>query len=139
LATRERKSVRGRRAARAPVGADHRPEPDVMVVDRHIEPGQRFVDRAYVLAEIVSDTDYQTVSGEKEPWIAIKRRLYIAHAHCEAVILVDPSRVDVKIDLKTKDGGISERLTSLDAQLTVPTCGLECLVADVYEATPLNP
>ena len=126
-------------AARAPVGAEYRPEPDVMVVDRHIEPRQRFVDRAYVLAEIVSDTDYQTVSGEKEPWIAIKRRLYIAHAHCEAVILVDPSRVDVKIDLKTKDGGISERLTSLDAQLTVPTCGLECLVADVYEATPLNP
>jgi hypothetical protein len=55
------------------------------------------------------------------------------------VILVDPSRVEVKVDLKTKDGRASERLTSLDAQLTVPSCGLKCPVADLYEATPLNP
>jgi hypothetical protein len=36
---------------------------------------QRFVERAYVFAEIVSDTDNALVPGEKEPWIAIKRPL----------------------------------------------------------------
>jgi len=125
-------------AALAPIGEEYRPEPDVMVMDADFEPRQRFVDRAYVVAEIVSDTDNEPVPGEKVPWIAIKRRLYVAHPHCEAVILVDPYRVDVRIDLRTKDGWTSARLASLDEQLTIPSCGLRCAVADVYDGTPLN-
>ncbi len=113
------------------------PEPDVMVMDADYEPRQRFVDRAYVVAEIVSDIDNEPVPGEKEPWIAIKRRLYLAHPPCEAVILIDPYRVEVRIDLRTQDGWASRRLTSLDERLTIPTCG-QCLVGDVYKGTPLN-
>ena len=37
----------------------------------------------------------------------IKRRLYLAHAACEAVILIDPYRVEVTIDLRTKDGWVN--------------------------------
>lgn len=125
-------------AALAWIGADYRPEPDVMVIDADYEPRQRFVDRAYVVAEIVSDTDNEPVPGEKEPWIAIKRRLYLAHAPCEAVVLIDPYRVDVRIDLRTKDGWTAGRLTSLDERLTIPSCGLQCLVSDVYNGTPLT-
>ena len=44
-----------------------------MVMDADYEPRQRFVDRACVIAEIVSDTDNEPVPGEKLPWIAIKR------------------------------------------------------------------
>ena len=123
-------------AALAPVGEDYRPEPDVMVIDADYEPRQRFVDRAYVIAEVVSDTDNEPVPREKEPWIAIKRRLYLAHAPCEAVVLIDPYRVDVRIDLRTKDGWTAGRLTSLDERLTIPSCGLQCLVSDVYNGTP---
>ncbi len=101
-------------AALARIGEDYRPEPDVMVMDADYEPRQRFVDRAYVVAEIVSDIDNEPVPGEKEPWIAIKRRLYLA-----------------------QDGWASRRLTSLDERLTIPTCG-QCLVGDVYKGTPLN-
>jgi Uma2 family endonuclease len=125
-------------AALAPIGQDYRPEPDVMVIDADYEPHQRFVDRAYVIAEVVSDTDNEPVPGEKEPWIAIKRRLYPAHAPCEAVILIDPYRVDVSIDLRTKDGWTARRLTGLDEWLTIPSCGLRCLVSDVYNGTPLT-
>jgi Uma2 family endonuclease len=121
-----------------PVGADYRPEPDVMVMDADYEPRQRFVHRAYVIAEIVSDTDNEPVPGEKEPWIAVKRRLYLAHPPCEAVILIDPYRVEIRIDLRTKDGWVANRLTRLDEQLTVPSCGLQCLVGDIYNGTPLN-
>jgi len=124
-------------AALARIGEDYRPEPDVMVMDADYEPRQRFVDRAYVVAEIVSDIDNEPVPGEKEPWIAIKRRLYLAHPPCEAVILIDPYRVEVRIDLRTQDGWASRRLTSLDERLTIPTCG-QCLVGDVYKGTPLN-
>jgi Uma2 family endonuclease len=63
--------------ALARIGEDYRPEPEVMVMDADYELRQRFVDRAYVVAEIVSDTDNEPVPGEKEPWIAIKRRLYL--------------------------------------------------------------
>ena len=124
--------------ALAPIGEDYRPEPDVMVIDTDYEPRQRFVDRAYVVAEIVSDTDTEPVAGTREPWIAVKRRLYLAHEPCEAVILIDPYRIEVKIDLRTKDGWVSEILTSLKQQLTIPCCGLQCLVAAIYEGTPLN-
>jgi Uma2 family endonuclease len=125
-------------AALAPVGEDYRPEPDVMVMDADYEPRQRFVDRAYVVAEIVSDTDHDPVPGTKEPWIAVKRRLYLAHPACEAVLLIDPYRVEISVDLRTEDGWTSAKLKGLDEQLTIPSCGLQCLVADVYDGTPLN-
>ena len=38
-------------------GDDYRPEPDVIVLDADFESRQRFVERAYLVAEIVSDTD----------------------------------------------------------------------------------
>ena len=109
-----------------------------MVIDADYEPRQRLVHRAYVIVEIVSDTDNEPAPGEKEPWIAIKRRLYLAHPPCEAVVLIDPYRVEVKIDLRMKDGWIADRLMRLDERLTIPNCGLECLIGDIYDGTPLN-
>jgi Uma2 family endonuclease len=119
-------------------GEDYRPEPDVMVLDADFEARQRFVERAYLVAEIVSDTDHQSVPGEKEPWIAIKRRLYLAHPPCEAVLLVEPLRVEIAVDLRTDRGWEATKLTRLDEALSIPSCGLKCLVADVYDGTPLN-
>ena len=54
------------------------------------------------------------------------------------MILIDPYRIEVKIDLRTKDGWAPQTLTRLDERRTIPTCGLNCLVSDVYERTPLN-
>jgi Uma2 family endonuclease len=119
-------------------GEDYRPEPDVMVLDADYEARQRFVERAYDVAEIVSDTDNDPVPGTKEPWIAVKRRLYRAHSPCEAVLLVNPFHIEVGIDLRTERGWVSATLTRLDEFLTIPSCGLKCRVADVYEGTPLN-
>jgi Uma2 family endonuclease len=120
-------------------GDDYRPEPDVMVLDADFEPRQRFVECAYLIAEIVSDTDHRSVTGEDEPWIAIKRRLYLAHPPCEAVLLVDPMRVEIGIDLRIGAGWAHTDLARLDESLNIPSCGLKCMVADVYEGTPLNP
>jgi Uma2 family endonuclease len=119
-------------------GDDYRPEPDVMVLDADFEPRQRFVERAYLVAEIVSDTDHQSVPGEKEPWIAIKRRLYLAHPPCEAVLLIEPLRVEIAVDLRTHQGWQTAKLTRLEEALIIPSCGLKCPVGDVYDGTPLN-
>jgi Uma2 family endonuclease len=125
--------------ALAGLGEHYRPEPDVLVMDAQFQRGQRFVDRAYVLAEVVSDTDNEPVPGTREPWIEVKRRLYLAHPPCEAVMLVEPDRIEVRIDLRTKDRWVSSKLTRPDDRLIVPSCGLQCLVAELYEATPLGP
>jgi hypothetical protein len=65
-------------AARAWIGEDDRPESDVLVIDADFEPASASWS-AQVFAEIVSDTDNTPVPGEKEPWIVIKHRLYLAH------------------------------------------------------------
>jgi hypothetical protein len=44
----------------------------------------------------------------------------------------------VRIDLRTKDGWTADRLTRLDERLAVPSCGLQCVVGEIYDRTPLN-
>ena len=58
------------------IGGNNCPEPDVAVIDADYVPGQQFTSRCYLLAEIVSDIDDQTVRGTSERWIDVKRRLY---------------------------------------------------------------
>jgi Uma2 family endonuclease len=116
---------------------EYRPEPDVLVIDADFTLSQRFVERAYLTAEIVSSTDYEPVAGSREPWIAVKRRLYLAHPPCLAVLVVEQNRVEVRIDSRGPAGWSASKLTSLDAELALPDFGLRCSVADLYDGTPL--
>jgi Uma2 family endonuclease len=118
---------------------EYRPEPDVMVLDADFAPDQRYVDRAYLLAEIVSSTDYAPIPGSPEPWIEVKRQLYLAHSPCEAVLIVEQSRVEVRLDRRTEAGWNTSKLTKLDDELVLPMFGLRRPVADLYAGTPLRP
>jgi hypothetical protein len=86
----------------------------------------------------VSDTDHERVPGTKEPWIEVKRRLYLNHPSCEAVLLIAPDVIDVRIDLRTKGGWDSIRLMEPQDVLRSPSCGLECCIAALYKGTPLD-
>jgi Uma2 family endonuclease len=119
------------------IGGSHCPEPDVAVIDAGYAPGQRFTSRCYLLAEIVSDSDDQSVPESDERWIEIKRRLYRAHAPCEAVVIVQENRIDVLVDVKTSAGWQSERLTAPDQLIILPRFGLRCSVASIYRGTSL--
>ncbi|KLK90884.1 hypothetical protein AA309_23490 [Microvirga vignae] len=121
------------------VGGNDCPEPDMAVFDADYAPGQQFTNRCYLLAEIVSDSDEQTVPGTSERWIEVKRRLYRAHAPCEAVVVIQEDRIDVLVDVKTATGWQSERLTASDQLIILPRFGLRCSVADLYRNTPLMP
>jgi Uma2 family endonuclease len=121
----------------AGLGKHYRPEPDVVVMDAQFQRGQRFIARAYVLAEVVSDTDNEPVRGTREPWIEVKRRLYLAHPPCQTVILIEPDRIEVRLDLREGERWVASKLTRLDERMVIPSCGLDCLVADLYAATPL--
>ncbi len=117
---------------------DYRPEPDVAVIDADYQADQRFVDRAYLLAEIVSDTDEMRVPSTDKKWIDVKRAIYLEHASCEAVLAVEQDRMEVHLDVKTENGWTSQTLNGAD-ELNLTAFGLRCDVADLYEGTPLNP
>jgi Uma2 family endonuclease len=118
---------------------DYRPEPDVGVIEADYDAGQRFVDKAYLLAEVVSDIDEMIVPGTDRRWIDVKRDLYRSHAHCTAVLVVAQDRMAAELDLETEAGWTSSILQGADAELSVPEFGLRCPLAALYARTPLQP
>jgi Uma2 family endonuclease len=117
---------------------DYRPEPDVGVIDSDFQAGQRFVDRAYLLAEVVSETDELRDPDSGRRWIEVKRDIYFAHAACEAVLTIEQDRIEVRVDVRTK-AGWSSRVVGPGDNLLLSGFGLSCAIADLYEGTPLNP
>jgi Uma2 family endonuclease len=117
---------------------DYKPEPDVAVIDVAYEAKQRFVGRVYLMAEVVSDTDELRDPDSGKRWIDVKREIYLAHAPCEAVLLIEQDRIEVRVDVRTATGWASSTLGPAD-ELSLPGFGLRCAVADLYEGTPLRP
>lgn len=119
---------------------DYRPEPDVAVIDADFVEGQRFSMRSYLLAEVVSPTDeIIAVPKTREPWIDAKRRIYRAHAPCEAVLIVQQDRIEVEVDIRIGTEWRSEIITGGSAELRLPAFGLSCQLAQLYDGTPLHP
>jgi len=117
---------------------DYRPEPDVAVIDATYEAKQRFVDRVYLMAEVVSDTDELRDPDTGKRWIEIKRDIYLGHAPCEAALLLEQDRMEVRVDVRTENGWLSSTLGAAD-ELILTRFGLRCAVSDLYEGTPLYP
>ena len=118
---------------------DYRPEPDVVVLDADYEAEQSFVDRCYLLAEVVSSSDLVQFPQSKRPWIEVKRELYMKHAPCEAVLVIQQSWIEVHLDVRTESGWRSEKLEGADVPLVLPSFGVQCRVGHLYTGTPLLP
>jgi Uma2 family endonuclease len=118
---------------------DYKPEPDVGVIDADFNAGQRFVERAYLLAEVVSESDDVAVPGTNRRWVDVKRDLYRAHEYCRAVLVVSQDRMQVAVDVRTEAGWESSVLEGGGAELSIPAFGFRCFVADLYDKTPLQP
>jgi Uma2 family endonuclease len=93
-----------RRSASVFASGDYKPEPDVAVVDADYQAKQRFVDRVYLVAEVVSETDEVNVPDTANRWIDMKREVYLAHAPCEAVLLIEQDRMEVRLDVRIEGG-----------------------------------
>jgi len=117
---------------------DYKPEPDVAVIAADFEAKQRFVDRVYLVAEVVSDTDELKDPESDKRWIDVKRDIYLGHAPCEAVLLIEQDRIEVRVDVRDPGGWTSSMLGPAD-ELILPSFGLRCAVTDLYEGTPLRP
>ncbi|MBI5131476.1 MAG: Uma2 family endonuclease [Rhodopseudomonas palustris] len=119
---------------------DFRPEPDVCVIDAGFAQDQRFVERVYLLAEVVSASDeVLAVPGTQERWIESKRRIYRAHQPCEAVLIIRQDSLEAEVDLRIGNDWQSSTLSGGEAELHLPTFGLQCPLGDLSDGTPLRP
>src|SRR5258708_6767789 len=101
-----------------PVVEDYDPEPDVAVVPVATTRDQRYADRFFLVAEVVSQSD--------EPKIEGKREVYKRHPDCECVLVIRPDRYEVTVDLRTEEVWARETLSAPDDQMSLPAFGLRC-------------
>jgi Uma2 family endonuclease len=111
------------------LGVEHYdPEPDVVVVDRPTRNDQRYADRFYLAAEVVSDSDGRILED--------KCRLYRDHEHCFCGLLIRQDRTEIVREVRSIAGAWTRvLLTAPDDELVVEDFGLRCLVKDLYHGT----
>jgi Uma2 family endonuclease len=116
----------------APVVEHYDPEPDVVVVDAELsaDTDERYAERFYLAAEVVSASDKNLVE--------MKREIYQQHEACNCVIVVQQDRYEVTLDLRTDTGWEQKILRNAEDVLALPEFGLRCKVADLYRGTALQ-
>jgi len=116
-----------------PAVQDYDPEPDIVVVDDSTAeiPDERYAERFYLVAEVVSSSDRVDVNR--------KRAIYKLHESCTCILTVQQERFEVCVDSRTDAGWTEQTLTKPDDVLVLPDFGLHCKLADVYRRTPLLP
>jgi Uma2 family endonuclease len=109
------------------------PVPDIIVIDTEAAetPGERYADRFYLAAEIVSSSE--------RTYIESKREIYKLHDSCKYILTIQQDRVDVRIDLRAEAGWSEQLLTELGDPLVLADFGLRCNVRDIYRGTALAP
>jgi Uma2 family endonuclease len=117
----------------APAVDHYDPEPDVLLIDAPTGPeaDERYADRFYLAAEIVSTSD--------EVWVEKKRDIYKLHETCICILIVRQDRFDVRVDLRTDAGWTEQVLTKPDDLLVLAEFGLRCKLSDLYRGTALQP
>jgi Uma2 family endonuclease len=115
----------------APIAPDYDPEPDVVVVDSDIAGTERYADRFYLAAEVVSMSDQKTVEA--------KCRVYQRHPDCRCVLVLQQKRIEVSVSLLGPSGWSEQRLSRPGDTLALPDFGLTCTLADLYRGTSLLP
>jgi Uma2 family endonuclease len=109
------------------------PEPDVIVIDTEAAetPGERYADRFYLAAEIVSSSE--------RTYIESKREIYKLHDACKYILTIHQDRVDIRIDRRAEAGWNEELLRGLGDPFVLADFGLRCKVWDIYRGTSLAP
>ena len=116
-----------------PEAKHYDPEPDVIVIDAEIGPDidERYADRFYLAAEIVSLSD--------KTFVRAKREIYRQHEACKCVLVVQQNQFEVSVDLRGNAAWKEQLLTNPDDLLVLPDFGLRCKLSDLYRGTALQP
>src|SRR5262249_726323 len=116
----------------APPVENYDPKPDVVVIDSDAseQPGERYANRFYLVAEIVSASD--------RTYAESKRAVYKLHDSCSCILTAQQDRCEVRVDLRTSDGWKEQVLANPDDRLELADFELRCRVADLYRGTELE-
>jgi Uma2 family endonuclease len=116
---------------RSPGLLNFQPEPDVVVASSFVDKHYYYSENFQLAAEVLSPSNTRTE-------IDLKTRRY-----CEApsnlyAVVIDPEKYLVEIYAKSRkwEPAMLERP---DDVIEMPEFGLRCVVADLYEDTPLDP
>ena len=113
-----------------PVVENYDPEPDVVVIDVAESSDERYADRFYLVAEVVSTSDRPTVEG--------KREIYKIHTACKCILTIQQDQHGVRVDLRVGNNWMTQILTRPTDELALAEFGLRCTLADLYRGTPLQ-
>jgi Uma2 family endonuclease len=105
------------------------PEPDVVVVDAADE-GERYSDRFYLAAEVVSSSD--------RTYVESKREVYKQYEACRCILTIQHERMEVRVDRRADDGWSEHLLRKSDDPLAFTDFGLSCKVSDLYRGTKVQ-
>ncbi len=114
-----------------PSEALYHPEPDVIVIDADIAPGQRYAETFHLVAEVLSESDNL---GS----IAAKVAFYQSHPANACVLLIDQDKYFVEI-IERGVGDVWNRRTLERAEdkLSTAPIGDICTLAQLYHGAPL--
>ena len=93
------------------------------MIDLDIPPHRRYVDRFYLAAEVLSNSDDDRVD--------LKRGFYRAHEHNRIILLIRQDAYEVELDRRGEDWK-TELLRGPEQTLRLPEFGLACRVGDLY-------
>lgn len=113
-----------------PIVDNYDPEPDVVVIDVEESSDERYADRFYLIAEVVSASDRPKIEG--------KREIYKLHEPCACVLTIRQDRHEVRIDLRAENSWTTQLLTRPTDELALAEFGLHCTLADLDRGTPLQ-
>jgi Uma2 family endonuclease len=110
----------------------YNPEPDVTVIDTNVALGQIYVERFYLVAEVLSESDKKAV-------LEAKLRYYQDHEHSRCVLFVRQDGVFA--EQHDREGSTWHCLELSDARspLAFPDIGTVGRLGDLYKFTPLDP
>jgi Uma2 family endonuclease len=113
-----------------PVVENYDPGPDVVVIDVAESSDERYADRFYSVAEVVSSSDRPKVEG--------KREIYKMHRACNCILTIQQDRHEIRVDIRGGNAWTTQTLTRPTDELVLAEFRLRCTLADLYRGTPLQ-
>jgi Uma2 family endonuclease len=116
---------------RSPGLLNFQPESDVVVASRFVEEHYYYSENFQLAAEVLSSSNTRTE-------IDLKTRRYCEASSNLYAVVIDPERYMVEIYARSRkwEPVILEQPGDV---IEMPEFGLHCVVADLYEGTPLDP
>lgn len=111
----------------------YRPEPELAVVDRDVDPDRTFLDRFYLVAEVVSESDKGRV-------VDAKVKFYQEHPHARWIVVIQQDRMEIEVQERQPAGGWRRTVLTDPAEtLAFGEIGAVCSLAELYRDTGLDP